>query len=74
MKAEVDKLDTYKYVIKLLTTSFHADWTASKLTKEQSQKCEGVFIEEDLLKALKKLPNNKSPGNDRITKNFCEAY
>ena len=45
-----------------------------KLTKEQSQKCEGVITEEELLKALKKLPNNKSPGNDGITKEFYEAF
>ena len=44
------------------------------LTKEQSQKCEGVITEEELLKALKKMPNNKSPGNDRITKQFYEAF
>ena len=44
------------------------------LTKEQSQKCEGVITEEELLKALKKLPNNKSPGNDGITKEFYEAF
>ena len=35
-----------------------------KLTKEQSQKCEGEITEEELLKALKKMPKNKSPGND----------
>ena len=46
----------------------------SKLTKEQSQKCEGVITEEELLKDLKKIPNNKSPGNDGITKEFYEAF
>ena len=45
-----------------------------KLTKEQSQKCEGEITEEELLKALKKMPNNKSPGNDGITKEFYEAF
>ena len=39
-----------------------------KLTKEQLQKCEGKITEEELLKALKKIPNNKSPGNNGITK------
>ena len=42
----------------------------SKLTKEQSRKCEGEITEEELLKALKKMPKNKSPGNDGITKEF----
>ena len=41
-----------------------------KLTKEQSRKCEGEITEEDFLKALKKMPKNKSPGNDGITKEF----
>ena len=40
------------------------------LTKEQSQKCEGVITEEELLKALKEMPNNKSTGKDGITKEF----
>ena len=40
----------------------------SKLTKEQSQKCEEVVTEHKLLKAFKNLPNNKSPGNDGKTK------
>ena len=44
-----------------------------KLTKEQSQKCEGIITEEELLKALKKM-YNKSPGNDGITKEFYEAF
>ena len=41
-----------------------------KLTKEQPQKCEGEITEKKLLKALKKNSNNKSPGNDGITKEF----
>ena len=45
-----------------------------KLTKEQSRKCEGEITEEELLKALKKMPKNKSPGNDGITKEFYEAF
>ena len=34
----------------------------------------GEITEEELLKALKKNPNNKSPGNDGITKEFYEAF
>ena len=45
-----------------------------KLTQDQSQKCEREITEEELLKALKKMPNNKSPGNDGITKEFYEAF
>ena len=36
-----------------------------KLTKKQSQKCEGEITEKELLKALKKT-QNKSPGKDGI--------
>ena len=46
----------------------------SKLTKEQSQKCEGEITEEELLKALKNMHKNKSSGNDGITKEFYEAF
>ena len=46
-----------------------------KLTKEQSQKCEGTITEEKLVKALKKkMPSNKSPGNDGITKEFYKVF
>ena len=45
-----------------------------KLTKEQSQKCEGKITEKELLKALKKMPQNKLPGNDGITKEFDEEF
>ena len=38
-----------------------------KLTKKQSQKCEGEITEKELLKAWKKMPMNKSPSNDGIT-------
>ena len=34
----------------------------------------GEITEEELLKALTKTPNNKSPGNDGITKEFYEAF
>ena len=34
----------------------------------------GVNIEGELLKALNKMPNNKSRGNDGITKEFYEAF
>lgn len=42
-----------------------------KLSIDQSQKYERVITEKELLKALTKMSNNKSPGNDGITKEFC---
>ena len=44
-----------------------------KLTKEQSQKYEAKITEEELLKVLKKMPRNKSPWNNGITKEFYQA-
>ena len=41
-----------------------------KLTKEQSQKCEGKITEEELLKVLKKMPRNKSPWNNGILRSM----
>ena len=44
------------------------------LTGEQSQTCEGPMLESKLLKALKNISNNKSPGNDGLTKEFYETF
>ena len=45
-----------------------------KLAKEQPQRCERVTTEEELLNTLKKTRNNKSPGNNRITKELYQAF
>ena len=44
------------------------------LTNEQVLECEGIISETELLKALKHVKNVKSPGNDRITKEFYELF
>ena len=44
------------------------------LTGEQSQTCEGPISENELLIALKNMSNNKSPGNDGLTKEFYETF
>ena len=44
------------------------------LTEEQSQTCEGPITESELLNALKSMANNKSPGNDVLTKEFYETF
>ena len=43
------------------------------LTGEQSRTCEGPISEDELLKALRNMSNNKSPGNDGLTKEFYET-
>ena len=42
----------------------------SKLTGNQTLKCEGPITESELLNALTSMDNDKSPGNDGITKEF----
>ena len=44
------------------------------LTGEQSQTYEGPISENELLKALKNMSNNKSPGSDGLTKDFYETF
>ena len=36
--------------------------------------CEGDLNELELLKALNSMPNNKSPGNDGLTKELYETF
>ena len=42
--------------------------------QEQSQTCEGPISENKLLKVLQNMSNNKSPGNDGLTKEFYETF
>ena len=44
------------------------------LTEEQSQTCEGPITKSELLNTLKSMTNNKSPGNDGLTKEFFEIF
>ena len=43
------------------------------LTEEQSQTCDSPITESELPNALKSTPNNKSPGNHSLTKEFYET-
>ena len=36
--------------------------------------CENDLTEDELLISLKSMQNNKTPGNDRLTKEFYEAF
>ena len=44
------------------------------LTNEQKDFCEIELGEKELLNALKSMPNNKTPGNDGLSKEFYEAF
>ena len=45
-----------------------------KLNENQTLKCEGAITECELLKALTSMDNDKSPGNDGITKEFYRTF
>ena len=48
--------------------------TIPKLTKERLQECEGEITEAELFKALQSMENNKTPGNDGLTKEFYVTF
>ena len=45
-----------------------------KLTNEQTLTCEGIISEDEVLKSLRSMKNNKSPGNDGLSKEFYECF
>ena len=55
---------------KLSISSFLDKVSPSKLNENHTLKCEGDITESELLIALTSMDNDKSPGNDAITKEF----
>ena len=53
-------------------TAYLDQITIAVLTRELSQTCEDPISENVLSKALNDMSNNKSPGNDGLTKEFYE--
>ena len=45
-----------------------------KLTNEQTLSCEGIISGAEVFKTLKSMENNKSPGIDRLSKEFYECF
>ena len=64
-KSEFHKEDIYAYLGQI---------NISTPTEEQSQTCEGPITKYELLNALIIIPNNESPGNDRLTKEFFKTF
>ena len=54
--------------------NFLNDLTVLSLTMEQSLSCEGNLTEKETFNSLVSLENNKSPGNDGLTKEFYWAF
>ena len=63
MQVQADKIDAYLDNIPL-----------PKLTNEQTLSCEGIISEDEVFKSLKSIDNNKSPGNDGLSKEFYECF
>ena len=45
-----------------------------QLTEDKSKDCEFILSEKDLLLILNSMPNNKSPSNDGLKKEFYEVF
>ena len=54
--------------------SFLNEVSVPKLNYEDAMICEGDLNELQLLKALKSMQNDKSPGNDGLTKEFYKIF
>ena len=48
--------------------------TLPKLTIEQTVSCEGIISEDEVFQSLKCMENNKSPGNDGLSKDLYECF
>ena len=46
----------------------------SKLSEDQVKLCEEELTEKDLYNSLRSMQNDKSPGNDDLTKEFYETF
>ena len=55
-------------------TNFLDTLQIPKLSENDCLLCEGELTEAELYDALKNMPNNKSPGNDRLTKEFFLSF
>ena len=54
--------------------SFLNEVSVPKLNYEDARICKDDLNELELLKALKSMQNNKSPGNEELTKEFYEMF
>ena len=67
-------LPTKTSVSKNLSQGYLHQFEIPSLSAEHAQACEGVITENEILMALRKMPNSKSPGNGRIKKELYETF
>ena len=73
-------LGTHSHLVRKRTLNHIAKLAKNKyigisiLTEENFQSCEGPVTDSELLNALKSMLNDKSPGNDGLTKELYEAF
>ena len=53
--------------------SFLSHINIQKLSQDKPKPCEKNLTKKDLHDSLKNMQNDKSPGNDRLTKEFYET-
>ena len=63
VQVQTDKIDAYLDNIPL-----------PKLTNTQTLSFEGIISEDEVFKSLTSIDNNKSPGNDGLSKKFYECF
>ena len=71
---ESEQLHTLNDLINILETFLNTVSKFSQLSTEQSLECEKDITEKELFEALKSMPNDKSPGNDGLTKEFFQTF
>ena len=54
--------------------SFLRHFNIPKLSEDESKLCEEDLTENNLYDSLKSMQNDKSPGNDGLTKEFYETF
>ena len=64
------KLRKTKYVY----NEFLRDISVLSLSQEDSKVCDEEIIKQEVVLTMKSFSNNKSPGNDGLTKQFCEIF
>ena len=70
-----NNLFTEKNVVSYAATSdYLKNVSIPQLNDEQIRECDDIINENELFQCLKLMPNNKSPGNHGLTKEFYESF